>query len=642
MIVDMQKFLIYGAKEHLDRFFSSAQRAGFLEFIGIWHKKAIELPDPIKHILSATKILRNWVGEQLVETEIPADPVIFAERVVQLHTSLQRQLAELRVLNLEIARVAPFGDFSKDDLMALERDGHRIVQFFCLKSDLANEMNLPPELLWVGTEYDLDYYVSVTKDRVQYPKMIEVLIARPIGELREQLQKLQIKIAGLEAELKCLAANLPFLQESLIDCLNDHHLQAAKHDATFPMGESVFAIEAWVPTTHVKALQGLVSGLSVYCEEIAIEPKDWVPTCMENSGLHRVGEDLVNIYDTPAPSDKDPSTWVLVFFSIFFAMITSDAGYGLLYLALGLFLKWKFPNITGIAKRCIKLLLILATTTIVWGVLNASYFGIELKPDNPLQKVSLVHYLVNKRADYELAVKGETYQKYVQRFPEVASATNGQQFLEKAVERHGQNVKFAAIDDFSDNLMMEAALVMGIFHISISFARWIKRNWSGLGWIAFMVGGYLFIPASVFKATTIANFMGWAPVPLAHVLGQWLLYGGVIFACLATVIQHGIAAGLSEVYHVTKILGDVLSYLRLYALGLASILMATTFNAMGRDFGLVAGFVIILFGHLANLGIGVMAGTIHGLRLNFLEWYHYCFLGGGKMFNPLQLRRPKI
>jgi len=274
--------------------------------------------------------------------------------------------------------------------------------------------------------------------------------------------------------------------------------------------------------------------------------------------------------------------------------------------------------------------------------LSGSYFGLGLGPKNPFQKVSLVHYLVEKRAGYELARKGEVYQKYEKRFPAVAAAVSGEDFLEKAVEINKGKERFVAMDDFADNLMMEMSLVMGIIHLSISFARWVRRHWAGIGWIAFMIGGYLFFPASVFKATTMVNFLGWLSPETAYVVGETLLYGGIGFALLATSIQHGIRNGLSEVFHLTKILGDCLSYLRLYALGLAGVLMATTFNAMGRDFGLVAGTVIIVLGHLANLGIGVMAGTIHGLRLNFLEWYHYCFDGGGRFFNPLQLRRPKL
>jgi len=191
-------------------------------------------------------------------------------------------------------------------------------------------------------------------------------------------------------------------------------------------------------------------------------------------------------------------------------------------------------------------------------------------------------------------------------------------------------------------LMLEISLLMGIFHISLSFGRSLRRHWSGVGWILFMIGGYLYFPATILQATTIVNFMGWVPKALAQILGEIFLGGGFALAIIATILQHGIKSGIAEALHVTKIFGDVLSYLRLYALGLAGALMAMTFNQMGADFNFAIGIFIILLGHIANLGIVAMAGTIHGLRLNFLEWYHFCFEGGGKLFKPLQLRRPKL
>jgi len=63
--------------------------------------------------------------------------------------------------------------------------------------------------------------------------------------------------------------------------------------------------------------------------------------------------------------------------------------------------------------------------------------------------------------------------------------------------------------------------------------------------------------------------------------------------------------------------------------------MASTFNDIGQDVGLLIGWIVILFGHSVNILLGLMAGVIHGLRLNFIEWYHYCFDGGGRLFNPL-------
>ncbi|MFS8563708.1 MAG: hypothetical protein LVR00_05075 [Rhabdochlamydiaceae bacterium] len=93
---------------------------------------------------------------------------------------------------------------------------------------------------------------------------------------------------------------------------------------------------------------------------------------------------------------------------------------------------------------------------------------------------------------------------------------------------------------------------------------------------------------------------------------------------------------MGEISSVIQIFVDVLSYLRLYALSLAAAIMASTFNQEGSALGLVFGAVAIFLGHCINISVGFMGGIIHGLRLNFLEWYHHCFDGGGKLFKPLK------
>ena len=97
--------------------------------------------------------------------------------------------------------------------------------------------------------------------------------------------------------------------------------------------------------------------------------------------------------------------------------------------------------------------------------------------------------------------------------------------------------------------------------------------------------------------------------------------------------------GLNEIANLVTVFADVLSYLRLYALSLAGAIMAETFNTEGAGLGLFIGFIIILIGHSVNIGLSFMGGVIHGLRLNFLEWYHFCFYGGGRLFKPLSKLR---
>lgn len=113
------------------------------------------------------------------------------------------------------------------------------------------------------------------------------------------------------------------------------------------------------------------------------------------------------------------------------------------------------------------------------------------------------------------------------------------------------------------------------------------------------------------------------------------MYGGAIIAVIIALFKHK-WFGLLEATFVIQIFGDVLSYLRLYALGLSGSLLTSTMNEMAASAPLVLGIVILLCGHAVNLVLSIMGGVIHGLRLNFLEWYHYSFEGGGKMFNPLK------
>ena len=88
---------------------------------------------------------------------------------------------------------------------------------------------------------------------------------------------------------------------------------------------------------------------------------------------------------------------------------------------------------------------------------------------------------------------------------------------------------------------------------------------------------------------------------------------------------------------VIEVFADVLSYLRLYALALAGSIMANTFNSFSSKMPFIFGILVLIIGHTLNIVLSVMGGVIHGLRLNFLEWYHYSFEGEGKKHRPLAL-----
>ncbi|MBS0615424.1 MAG: V-type ATP synthase subunit I [Verrucomicrobia bacterium] len=630
MIVDVVKYLIWGAKGEVDRFFHLAQEMGFLEFITISGKKQIEVPITVQNLSAALKILRKLSPQEMYKTGGDLTFAMqIAERVLELKEDLEKLGDEKRLLEAEVSRVAPFGDFSMDDIAFIEREGGRKVQFFCRKTARREGSQLTDDVFYVGTEYDLDYFIAINPETVSYPGMIEMRIDTAVGELENRLSFVQDAIHRFEGELKEYVGHIDFLHEMLVDELNKHHLTAAKKEVSSPLSPSLFAIEAWVPANKTHSLFALIDGMAIDAEELVVEKHEKTPTCLENHGGALIGEDLIKQYDVPSTSDKDPSIWVLGFFALFFAIIVADAGYGLIFLAVALYLKFKFPKMTGEKKRMLNLLFILSSACVVWGVLTASYFGIRVVPGTFFSKLAPLHYLALKKADYHFIRQDDVYTMWKAKFPAVQE-TVGSQFLMQAKTDHS----YPMLQEFSSNILIEIALVIAIVHLSVAFLRYARRHIAGLGWIAFMIGGYLYFP-SFLRATSMIHFLGWITPEKASLIGGQLLIVGLCFAFLAALIQKG-KKGLGEISHLVQVFADVLSYLRLYALGLAGAIMAETFNEEGSGLGLVLGALVIICGHSINIMLAAMGGVIHGLRLNFLEWYHYCFEGGGRLFRPLR------
>jgi V/A-type H+-transporting ATPase subunit I len=635
MIIPVKKYLFFGTKEDLDEFFQRAQNQGYIEFIAPSGKRAVETPIEIQTLLSALRILRKLPSKKPYTGGGPsAFAIETAQRILSLKGEIDKLSEEVRILEAEISRVGPFGDFSMDDIDYIEREGKRKIQFFCMKTAKSHKTNFTDEVIYIDTVYDLDYFITINKESRSYPEMIEMRVDKSATQLQTHLSFVKESLHLLEAELKGLAGHKEFLQHVLLELLNDHQLVAAKKEVQFPLGASLFSVEAWIPQNKVVSVFAMVDGMKIDAEEIAVDEGEKVPTYMENEKERKIGEDLVKIYDIPAPTDKDPSGWVFWAFALFFAFVVSDAGYGFLFLALALFLKYKFPQAKGASKRFFKLALALSVSCIIWGVAISSFFGLDFSPESKISKYSALGYLAKKKAEYHIVEKDDVYNYWVKKIPTLSETKNADEFLMKATKEENGRVGYIAYDEFKDNILLELSLLLGVIHVSLSLLRNLKRHLAGIGWLAFLVGGYLYFP-SILHCTSLLNFLEVIDKPLATKVGLQLIYGGIGVAVLLAFIQKRFK-GFSEIAAVVQIFADVLSYLRLYALALAGAMLASTFNDLGRAVGLVAGGVVILFGHLVNIQLGTMAGVIHGLRLNFIEWYHYSFEGGGKLFRPLK------
>jgi V/A-type H+/Na+-transporting ATPase subunit I len=631
MRVDVKKFLFIGSEDEKDLFFKKAQQAGFIHFIESGPKEKT-LPADIERVSAAIKILRGLPPTEQEENfdSIQGDDIV--KRILDLNANLERLLEEQRVLNLEMARVRIFGDFSKEDVKYIEREAKCKVQFFCARPDAFDDLTEPEGLIYINSDHGLDYYLSINSEPVAYDKTVEIHIDQPLGELEKRYQEARQEAHDVERELKNYTKYNNFLHHVLLEKLNKYHLYTTQNYVQQAMGGLLFAIEGWVAVNQIDKLEALTERFHVHYEEVAIEPTDVVPTYLENKGLSKIGEDLIHIYDTPSPRDKDPSPWVFGFFILFFSFIIGDAGYGLVYLAIALFLRYKYPDLKGMKKRVLNLFTMLSIGCIFWGVLMTSIFGIPIAPDNPIRQISLIHWLADKKAAYYIAEQGETYQEWVQKYPELQGAQNAQAFLSYTPPgKTGHPI----LEDLSDGILFELAILVGVVHIILSLLRYIRRNWHGVGWILFLIGAYLYIP-DFLDAPSVLNYVGGVSLEEGGRIGLQLMAGGFAFAWIGSLIINGLT-GLLEFTTIIQLFADVLSYLRLYALALCGAIITVTINSMLDAFPFVIGIILFTLAHIVNMLLGIMSGVIHGLRLNFLEWYHYSFEGGGRQFQPLKL-----
>jgi len=632
MRIDLKKFLFIGSKSDQARFFEEAQKAGIAEFINPEGKRAPHLSEMAANYLSAIKILRSYVIDKHQDHKKDLEhAAIILSQVLQLKQEKTDAEERLQLTQQEIKRFQPFGYFSIEEIHALEKETKRKIHFYIAKTskDLSNHI---PELILINSLDGIDYFMGISDEALSHPALMLEEITVPLASLEQDVQRLLHVIQEKDAALKSLTRYSWLMHYALTEELNRVGFDFANSSVNHMLEETLFVVEGWVPKNKRAELFSLTSRLNIYTEEVNIEPTDALPTYLENKGLPKVGEDLVHIFDVPSPTDKDPSIWLLSCFALFFAMIVGDAGYGLIFLLVALLMRYKITNLKGVLKRFVTLTTILGASCIVWGLMMSSFFGIKLSDDNPIKRYAPITWLLEKKADYHVERRDDVYQFWVKQVPELQKATTGEEFMSIS---NSLNLPESPEGRFLMNIGMELALMVGCVHIILGLLRYIRKNPTGAGWIAFIIGGYLYVPEYL-DGTSILNFAAGLDRKEAAHIGLYLLTGGLSFSLIAALFLNGIL-GIFEIMTSVQIFADILSYLRIFALGLAGSVVSATTNELVAGMPIVIAVIALIGAHFINILLSIMGGVIHGLRLNFLEWYHYSFEGGGKQFKPLEL-----
>jgi V/A-type H+-transporting ATPase subunit I len=632
MHIDVSKILFIGTNIKKSSFFKEIQELGCVQFLKNENQDNTEIQELISLYSQAVKILKHYGESEESKGEV-GHPYEFCQTVVSLENRKEELSASIKLLSIRLNELRPLGSIPFDDLLALS-DSSSLVPRLWITPSSKHEEAISANLIFLTNDGPREYFISFNRDVPHIQGMREIIINEKVKKLGREYTEAKQELNSIEVELKRRAEWLYSLRSSFIDTMNTTKRTLVETQAQTPLDDHLFAIQGWVPETKKEEVGKIAHSLGILLEPIALDKEEVKPTYLENKGFARIGEDLVNIYDTPSYSDMDPSLWVLGFFSFFFAFIINDGGYGIIFLIVALYLMFRKKERppSKSTNRFVRLIAILGITCITWGCAAQSFFGVEIKEDNPIHSLSIIHPLLKMHAQYHMDKESELWHTWVSSHEELTTPT-----LEEFLRSPSPSGKIFG-EVFKGHLMFEIALLVGMIHILVGMGRYLFRHIAYAGWMVFLIGAYMYIP-KMLGTTSILQHIFHSTQEAFTLHGQHLMIIGFSFAVICSLIRHGIIGLLEAFMTPVQMLGDVLSYLRLYALSLSGAIVAEMINQLGHSLPLIFAWVLIPICHTGNIILSTFGGVIHGLRLNFLEWYHYSFVGGGKPFSPLALEK---
>ena len=523
------------------------------------------------------------------------------ELVRELHGLLElrgQKQQELAALRAEASEVALWGDFSSERLEQLDAAGYQLEFYSMPLARYTEDFEVGHDVLPIAEQAGRKYFVLLRRagdaaplaeaDRLARPARSVAQVEGLIAQRREELETLERSIT-IEAP-----SHLAELEQYDRLLENELSFGKAQLQAERLADERLFLLEGFVPTEQAAAFEQELAKTGCYFKQIDFDPAtERVPIQLKNNSFARSFEFITQLFSLPNYGEIDQTVLIAPFFMLFFGMCFGDAGYGLILLLASTYFRLRNK---GGDNSLLSLGQWLGGGAFVVGLVLGSIFGMEL----PWARDK--DYLFNQ-----------------------------------------------------DNMMV-IAVVIGL--IQVFFGKLVgayktsrQQGWryalSGYAWVLLLIGlGLIYLLPKLEIALPL-----WM---------QYGLYGIVGLSVLVAFLYNSpgknplinVGSGLWTSYNnASGLLGDALSYIRLFAIGLTGSILGSVFNQLamscipsGADAsigGIIIGWVmalfILAFGHTINFGIALIGAFVHPLRLTFVEYYKNSeFEGGGRPYAPLK------
>lgn len=604
MIVKMSKYAFMVYHREYDAFLTTLRELGVVhvkETNSVLDNAELQaLLAERKQVSTAIRYCKNLNSQTKEVTVAPARGLTKAEglKLVGKLEEMQEKQAQLQAakvsLEKDIAYMDIWGEFSYANIRRLKKAGFDVTFFSCPTSKYEPKWGEEYNAFLVNNFQSVTYFVTVTKTGTpididaERPKMPD----RGLAKLHLAMEQLLDNIKVLNNQLKEYAAEqYNTVVELEKNIQNEFNLSNTLVQTDREAGDKLMLLEGFVPTEEAPAMEVALEKEGYYFQELDIQDGDRVPIKLKNNKFNRLYEPITKMFSLPNYTEFDPTPLFAPFFMLFFGLCFGDGGYGLLVLLACSFFKRKVnPDF----KPYLTLFQYLGLAAIIVGTCTGSFFGIALADVPALSKVK----------DYFVSSDNLMTFSIVIGLVQIIFGKTVAAFKMKAQK----GVKYS-IAPFAWVFVITAlALAFGLPMLNLQLPETVKTVFIGIAVIGLVV-------AYLYNSPGKNIFLNFGT-------GLWNTYN--------------MASGL---------LGDTLSYIRLFAIGLTGAILGGVFNQLAVDMteGMnivlraVCMLLILLVGHAINIGLCTISSLVHPLRLIFVEYYKNAeFEGGGKEYRPFK------
>lgn len=606
MITKMKKltFLVYH-KEY-EEFLNSLRELGVVHIVEKQQGAAdnTELQENIRlfNRLAATlKLLQNQKHEKnaVIATEggTATRGMQVLDEVDALQTEHGKLSQQLQSYAKEKEVLEVWGNFEPTGIQKLKDAGYIIGFYSCSEGNYKEGWETEYNAMIVNRISSKVFFVTVTKAGQEVDLDVEQakLPAYSLSRLEALYDTTEQAIEGNEKKLVALSeTDIPSLKAALKELQSQIEFSKVVLSSEQTAGDKLMLIEGWAPAYSKVEIEAYLNDAHVYYEITDPMPGDNVPIRLNNKGFFAWFEPICKLYMLPKYNELDLTPFFAPFFMVFFGLCLGDSGYGLFLFLGATAYRLLAKKVTPSMKSIISLIQVLSASTFFCGLLTGTFFGANI---------------------YDLD------------WPIV------------------QRLKHAVLMDNND--MFRLSLILGVIQIlfgmvlkavnqTIQFG--FKYAIATIGWIILLVSTAV---SALFASSELLSMGGTAYKVVLCISGAMIF----LFNTPGKNIFMNIGLGLWDSYNmVTGLLGDVLSYVRLFALGLSGGILAGVFNSLAVGMSpdnVIAGpivmVLIFVIGHAINMFMNVLGAMVHPMRLTFVEFFKNSgYEGGGKEYKPFK------